>query len=571
MNNDLLNKVSTIFKNYHKILLIVYLLFNSVVGIIFHNSDEFTTSRIILISVALLGILLMILVLDSNRLKENVIKIILYFFEIVLFSALTLLEKGSLYSVIFGVLTIALMFEFSFINDVTDSFIRNTHFVANCVLYIIEIIVIGALTAFEFIDVIYGVALYLLMACVHFLILGVHGEIIKFYDEKVFSQARLLDDMNDANNQLVDNQEKVSRTNELLGVQKVKLEAAYNKINRINSEMIMLNNVIKYVNESMELNSLIELITKSIVRDISVDVCSIVLYSDKEGKEDNIFIASKYSKDFEDTIANFIINGDFPDELEADGCVVDNHVDASAYKNLNTTLIGSWFMMPLIVDNKEAGKIYVGNSKYNYFVENISFYNSIVAQLIIGIKNIKIYMRMEDMAIRDGLTGVYNRRQLNKMVSECIERMNSNPNAKLSSVLLDIDKFKNINDSYGHMFGDVVIKGIADTITQIAQYRDDIIAARYGGEEFVIIFDNVNFEEVCKIVEQLHKNIMKKEFENKGEIIHVNVSIGIASYPETCDNPQALLNRSDWAMYYSKQNGRGRITIDNPEVDKLRK
>jgi diguanylate cyclase (GGDEF)-like protein len=121
------------------------------------------------------------------------------------------------------------------------------------------------------------------------------------------------------------------------------------------------------------------------------------------------------------------------------------------------------------------------------------------------------------------------------------------------------------------MFGDVVIKGIADTISQISQYRDDIIAARYGGEEFVIIFDNVNFDEVCKIVEQLHKNIMKKEFENKGEIIHVNVSIGIASYPETCDNPQALLNRSDWAMYYSKQNGRGRITIDNPEVDKLRK
>lgn len=571
MNNDLLSKISTVFKNYHKILLIVYLLFNSVIGIIFHNSEGVSTSKIIMISVGLIGILLMIIFLDSKILKDNIIKLIVYFLEIIIFSALTLLENGSMYSAIFAVITIMLMFEFSFANDCTDRFIRNTHFFANGVLYIIEIIVIGALTAFEFVDVLYGVILYLLMACIHFLFLLVHGEIIKFYDDKVFSQARLLEDMNDANNQLVDNQEKVSRTNELLGVQKVKLEAAYNKINRINSEMIMLNNVIKYVNESMELNSLIELITKSIVRDIGVDVCSIVLYSDQEGKEDKLFIASKYSSNFEETIAEFVTKGSFPDTFELEDCIVDNHVDVAEYKNLNTSIIGSWFMMPLTIENRAVGKIYVGNSKYNYFVENISFYNSIVAQLIIGIKNIKIYMQMEDMAIRDALTGAYNRRQLNKMFGDCIERMKNNPNAILSSVLLDIDKFKNINDSYGHMFGDVVIKGIADTINQITQYREDIIAARYGGEEFVIIFDNVNFDEVCKIVEQLHKNIMKKEFEYEGEIIHVNVSIGISSYPETCDNPQVVINRSDWAMYYSKQNGRGRITIDNPEVDKLRK
>ena len=571
MDKELVKKVSLIFKNYHKIFLGVYLLFNIVMIIIFHNSEYFTDAKVVIVSVGFIGMFLLYVLVDCNILKENILKMFLYYMEIVVFSALTLLVESSLYSAIFGIITIMLMFEFSFINDCADSFIRNTHFVSNCVLYIIEIIVIGAIASFKFVDILYGVALYLLMVCVHFIVLLVHGAIITFYDDKVFSQARLLDDMNDANNQLVDNQEKVSRTNELLGVQKVKLEAAYNKINRINSEMIMLNNVIKYVNESMELNNLIEHITNSIVRDIGVDVCAIVLYSEREGKSDKLYIASQYSSSFEEAIAEFVLKGRFPDALESEECIIDNHVDVSLYKRLDTSIIGSWFMMPLIVENEPIGKIYVGNSKYNYFVENISFYNSIVAQLIIGIKNIKIYMRMEDMAIRDALTGVYNRRQLNKMVNECIVRMDNNPKATLSSVLLDIDKFKNINDSYGHMFGDVVIKGIADTITQITQYREDIIAARYGGEEFVIIFDNIQFKEVCNIVEQLHKNIMKREFEYKGEIIHVNVSIGISSYPETCDNPQAVLNRSDWAMYYSKQNGRGRITIDNPEVDKLRK
>ena len=142
-----------------------------------------------------------------------------------------------------------------------------------------------------------------------------------------------------------------------------------------------------------------------------------------------------------------------------------------------------------------------------------------------------------------------------------------NSGMPLSTALFDIDFFKKINDTYGHLFGDQVIKTIATLANQIAK-ENDAIAARYGGEEFVIIFPNKDLEEAYPAVVKLHAGVKELGLIHNGKPVNVNVSVGFTSYPKTCKDPRELLNRADWSMYYSKQHGRDQITIDSEEIQK---
>lgn len=137
----------------------------------------------------------------------------------------------------------------------------------------------------------------------------------------------------------------------------------------------------------------------------------------------------------------------------------------------------------------------------------------------------------------------------------------------MSVALFDIDFFKKINDTYGHLFGDQVIKTIASLAKSIAE-ENDAIVARYGGEEFVIIFPDKDLEEAYPAVESLHKGVKELGIEHHGKRVVVNVSVGFTSFPKTCKDPRELLNRADWSMYYSKQHGRDQITIDSDEIQK---
>jgi len=189
------------------------------------------------------------------------------------------------------------------------------------------------------------------------------------------------------------------------------------------------------------------------------------------------------------------------------------------------------------------------------------------ANELLGVQKLKLesaYKTMHEMAIRDPLTGIYNRGHLNQLVDDlCIKALTEDK--VLSVVLLDIDHFKLVNDTYGHLFGDSVIITIA-RFAQEAAERYDGIAARYGGEEFVIVFWQKDIMTAYGIVKEMKEKVSSHEMDYNGMMVNVNVSIGISSYPETCNDPIQLLNNADLAMYYSKQNGRNRITLDSNET-----
>ena len=129
---------------------------------------------------------------------------------------------------------------------------------------------------------------------------------------------------------------------------------------------------------------------------------------------------------------------------------------------------------------------------------------------------------------------------------------------KICLLMIDIDHFKNLNDTYGHSFGDIVIKEIAAIILNNIRMED--IAARYGGEEFTVVLRYIHMDIAYDISERIRKTIEEKAFKCNETIVKSTISIGIAQYDPILDLvPQDLIKRADGALYSAKENGRNRV------------
>ena len=159
-------------------------------------------------------------------------------------------------------------------------------------------------------------------------------------------------------------------------------------------------------------------------------------------------------------------------------------------------------------------------------------------------------------AITDKLTGLYNRRYFDHFLDFEIKR-SSRQKASLALLMMDIDNFKIINDTLGHLFGDKILNKLGDIIKSIIRETD--LAARYGGEEFSIVMSNTGLEEATEIAERLRKAISEHNFDITNRPI--TVSIGIALYPSDSTSLQDLLSNADRALYRSKHEGKNRVCV----------
>jgi diguanylate cyclase (GGDEF)-like protein len=163
------------------------------------------------------------------------------------------------------------------------------------------------------------------------------------------------------------------------------------------------------------------------------------------------------------------------------------------------------------------------------------------------------------LSMYDPLTGVFNRRKIMDLGKEIFNTCKEN-NKSLCIVILDIDNFKNINDTYGHGIGDVVIKSIATTCKNVLRKRDYF--ARIGGEEFLILLENLNQSQTILVLERLRKKIEQSViYTSAGEGISVTISIGISTLSNGDDSLATIIHRADEALYLSKRNGRNQINF----------
>jgi len=164
------------------------------------------------------------------------------------------------------------------------------------------------------------------------------------------------------------------------------------------------------------------------------------------------------------------------------------------------------------------------------------------------------------LATTDPLTRLYNRRFMNEFLARETER-SKRSHSKFAVVMADVDDFKRINDTYGHLSGDIVLKAIVRGM--ISGTREYDIAGRYGGEEFLIIMPEIDKQTTVDVADRMRRNIENHEIEvMNGEMVTVTASFGIATFDEDGNSPDDLLVRADERLYKAKRQGKNRVVFD---------
>ncbi|MBD3272381.1 MAG: diguanylate cyclase, partial [Elusimicrobia bacterium] len=179
-------------------------------------------------------------------------------------------------------------------------------------------------------------------------------------------------------------------------------------------------------------------------------------------------------------------------------------------------------------------------------------------QLYFGIERAKLYHDIEIRSVMDGLTRVYRRQYFDVTLEEETQRAESFQTV-YGLVMLDIDHFKNINDSYGHQMGDEVLARLG-IVLKTFFYETDFVA-RYGGEEFVIICPRADREGLLRRLENLRAKISAEKFWYNQKEIAITVSMGMALFPRNGSHAKSVLSAADQALYEAKNNGRNRIEV----------
>lgn len=166
------------------------------------------------------------------------------------------------------------------------------------------------------------------------------------------------------------------------------------------------------------------------------------------------------------------------------------------------------------------------------------------------IVEVKVLLQKEKGALVDELTGLYNRRYFNDAISREVERF-KRFGQRFSLIMLDVDHFKNFNDSYGHLAGDDALKAVGTVLRETARTFDHVV--RYGGEEFALILPHTDNAQAMAAAERMRCAIHGNVIRVNGQDLRVSVSLGAATFPEDAINARELVNRADEALYEAKR------------------
>lgn len=164
--------------------------------------------------------------------------------------------------------------------------------------------------------------------------------------------------------------------------------------------------------------------------------------------------------------------------------------------------------------------------------------------------------QLREQAIRDPLTGLYNRRYLDATLQRELAR-SQRENQPLALILMDLDHFKRVNDTYGHQAGDAVLLQLARLLTEMARAGD--VASRHGGEEFLLLMPTMSLATARERAEALRHAFGSRGIPFGGLTLHATLSIGIAAYPDHGNTAEDLFRHADRSLYQAKHGGRNRV------------
>jgi diguanylate cyclase (GGDEF)-like protein len=230
--------------------------------------------------------------------------------------------------------------------------------------------------------------------------------------------------------------------------------------------------------------------------------------------------------------------------------------DSAFIKQLSDHNLCSLVFEPLVSKGEVIGILILGKSDVNFFTEEqTQFFEQVASQVSTAVVNARLYASSEARSRIDELTRLYNRRHFDEAIEKEIRRDFRYGNS-FTLLMMDLDRFKSYNDSFGHVSGDKLLAQIANIIRNSSREVD--LSFRYGGDEFAVIFPNTTIDNGVMVAERIRQNIEK---EMGSQNATITASIGLASWPGDGLIPQDLVTAADRALYYAKKTGSNRVCI----------
>ncbi len=220
----------------------------------------------------------------------------------------------------------------------------------------------------------------------------------------------------------------------------------------------------------------------------------------------------------------------------------------------------SYLTLPLALEGEILGCISLHSDQPNAFdAQDLQFFSVIGYQMAATLRHFQRFSSVKNMAIYDTLTGLHNRRYFEERL-EVEAQKSFCSNTPLSLVMVDIDFFKRVNDTFGHSEGDQVLCKVSSLLKTSVRKKD--VVARYGGEEFILILPEARLDETFVIAERIRRLVEETLFEGGKAQVNLTLSMGISNFPShRVKSKEELMAMADQALYDAKKGGRNRVCI----------
>jgi diguanylate cyclase (GGDEF)-like protein len=327
---------------------------------------------------------------------------------------------------------------------------------------------------------------------------------------------------------------------------------------------VAVNRIATAIRNSLEIDSVLQTTVTEVGRALNAQHCALRI----EGETGKQPLTNCYFRD-----------GAGSDDAEEEELLADldayNVRLAGRYKNYvldgrsesdsNSNNVRPLAAVPLIYQKRFMGVLMVrSDDPTRTWQENeILLLRTVADQVTVAVSHARLFSQMQQQALTDGLTGCFNRRSFEMQLERDLH-MATRMRLPLSLILLDLDNFKRVNDTFGHEAGDVALRLLADGLRD--ELRSVDTAARYGGEEFAVILPQAGMDGAMIVAERLRRRIELMEVPGVG---HVTASLGIATFPQHASSRDTLVLAADRALYSAKNSGRNCVCVppdDSPEL-----
>jgi diguanylate cyclase (GGDEF)-like protein len=326
---------------------------------------------------------------------------------------------------------------------------------------------------------------------------------------------------------------------------------------------LSLKNVIEEINVSLTLESIAEHLNSIALSLIARGQGTCILYIIdklthnlslfKTKKEDKAIIIKAKQGDIFD---HWVLRHTSP--LLIEDINKDFRFDLGKLKSEDLRPVSSLISSPLISGGKFLGILRLDHKQRNFYsLDDLRFLVTISDLGAVALENGLLYQDTEELAIHDGLTQVFTKGHFMELLKlEC--KRSIRHDRCFSLLMLDIDYFKNYNDKFGHIAGDIVLRNLSQNIVNSLKDKDALIS-RFGGEEFCIILRAANKQEAYDTAELLRKRIEETKIVLRRQETNVTVSIGCATFSQAISDEGELIMKADRAMYQAKKSGRNQV------------